>query len=243
MTSNVQTFVSGKKERITGMFNDIANHYDFLNTFMSLGIDKLWRRNSITSLQKYNPQTILDLATGTGELAIEAARQLKPQQITGIDISSSMLRLGKEKINKKGLTEIIRLQEADSEALPFSDNSFDAVMVAFGVRNFENLQVGLREMYRVLKPGGIALILELSIPERPLIRRLYNLYFSRILPFLGRLFAHNYSAYAYLPSSVKSFPSGEAFLDRLKACGFKENKQITYTAGIASVYMAQKLAL
>lgn len=230
---------SGKKEQIAGMFNNIAHRYDFLNHFLSLGIDKLWRRKVMRLLKPHQPKMILDVATGTGDLAI-AALKLNPVKIIGVDISTGMLNIGKEKIERMGFSDKIELQVGDSENLPFSDQQFDAVMVAFGVRNFENLEKGLAEMFRVLKPGGTCLVLEFSKPEYFPVKQLYQFYFNHILPGIGRIFSKDDSAYSYLPESVNEFPSGEAFLKIVKNLGFKNTRQHKVSLGIASIYYLEK---
>lgn len=229
----------GKKEQIAGMFNNIAHRYDFLNHFLSVGIDTLWRKKVVKLLAPGKPSTILDIATGTGDLAITAIR-LHPKQITGIDISAGMLKIGVEKIRQKGLSDIITLQEADSENLPFENESYDAVMVAFGVRNFENLEKGLSEMARVLKTGGKCAILEFSKPETFPIKQLYQFYFLKILPGVGKIFSKDDSAYTYLPESVNEFPSGKSFLTILTKTGFKNPVQYKLSFGIASIYLVEK---
>ena len=176
-----------KKQQVSTMFNNIARYYDFLNHFLSLGIDRRWRRKAIAKLKERNPQKVLDVATGTGDLAIEINKQLQPQSIIGLDISPGMLEIGRKKMEKRGLTEIIELVEGDSENLPFDDNTFDAITVAFGVRNFGNIENGLREMLRVLKPGGQCMILEFSKPKRFPFKQGFNFYFKYILPFIGRI--------------------------------------------------------
>lgn len=230
---------SGKKEQIAGMFNNIAHRYDFLNHFLSLGIDKLWRKKVMRLLKPRNPQLILDVATGTADLAI-AALKLNPIKITGVDISTGMLEIGKEKIAKMGLTDKIELQVGDSENLPFQDQVFDAVIVAFGVRNFENLEKGLAEMYRVLKSGGTCLVLEFSKPEYFPVKQLYQFYFNHILPGIGRIFSKDDSAYSYLPESVNEFPSGDAFLKIVNNLGFINTRQHKLSLGIASIYYLEK---
>lgn len=228
-----------KKNQVAEMFNNIANKYDFLNHFLSMGIDKLWRNKVISLLKKYQPKNILDIATGTGDLAITALK-LKPEKITGIDISTGMLKIGNEKIKKKGLNNIIELLEGDSENIQFADQSFDAAIVAFGVRNFENLQKGLLEIHRVLIPGSAFIVLEFSKPGKFPVKQVYNIYFKNILPFIGKLFSKDNSAYTYLPQSVNAFPEGNAFLEELKKSGFKSAKEQRLSFGIASIYIAEK---
>ena len=226
---------TSKKEQVANMFNAIAHRYDFLNQLLSLGIHKGWRKKSIQLLQSKQPKTILDIATGTADFAIEAMR-LNPEKVTGVDISSGMLELGRKKIEKLGLQTKIELKLADSENLPFEDNTFDAITVGFGVRNFENLEKGIRDMHRVLKPGGKMIILEFSKPRTFGVKQLYTIYFKYITPFIGKIFSKDNSAYRYLPESVKAFPDGEDFLAILRKAGQKETKAISLTFGIASIY-------
>lgn len=230
----------GKKKQVAEMFDNIAHKYDFLNHFLSMNIDKIWRRKSIRLLEKSKPGKILDVATGTGDFAIEINKKLKPEKIIGIDISTGMLKVGEEKVKKKKLSEIIEFLEGDSENIKFPDNSFDAITVAFGVRNFEYLQKGINEMYRVLRPEGEVVVLEFSRPEKFPVKQLYNFYFKRILPTVGRIFSKDMSAYTYLPASVDVFPYGKKFVDKMKEAGFKNVYEKRFTFGISSVYYGQK---
>jgi len=229
----------GKKKQVAEMFDNIAHKYDFLNHFLSMNIDKIWRRKSIKFLSE-NAKNILDVATGTGDFAIQIQKSLKPETIIGIDISTGMLKVGEEKVKKKNLTEIISFQEGDSEDIKFPDNHFDAATVAFGVRNFENLNKGLSEMYRVLKPEGELVVLEFSRPEKFPIKQLYNFYFKNILPTVGRLFSKDTSAYTYLPASVDAFPYGDKFIKKMNDAGFKNTKEKKLTFGISSIYYGKK---
>ncbi len=229
-----------KKQQVSKMFNNISKTYDFLNHFLSLGIDRRWRKKAIAELKDIQPETILDIATGTGDLAIEANKQLQPKKIIGVDISVGMLDVGREKLKKKNLDHIITLDEGDSENLPFQDNSFDAVIVAFGVRNFANVEKGLSEMIRVLRPGGKCVILEFSKPKVFPIKQLYNFYFSAILPGIGRLTSKDKKAYSYLYESVQAFPEGKAFEDLLLKLGLKQTKCTALTMGICSIYSGVK---
>ncbi len=229
----------GKKEQVATMFNSISQKYDFLNHFLSLGIDILWRKKAIKQLKKLQPKDILDIATGTGDFAIEAMA-LKPDKITGVDISEGMLKVGRQKIAHKGLADHIELRLGDSERLQFEDNIFDAVIVAFGVRNFENLFQGLTDMYRVLKTGGQVLVLEFSKPRKFPFKQVYNFYFKHILPIIGKLISKDRSAYQYLPESVQAFPDGNEFLDILKDVGFKQTVCIPLTFGVCSIYTGIK---
>ena len=227
-----------KKKQVTQMFDKIAGSYDFLNHTLSLGMDNIWRKIAIKKLSN-NPATILDIATGTGDFAISASKYTNAT-ITGIDISQGMLDVGVEKINKKGLTDRIQLQLADSENLPFQDNSYDAITAGFGVRNFEDLNKGLSEMYRTLKSGGKVAILEPSEPTHFPLKQFYKLYFHHILPFIGGIISKDKNAYSYLPDSVSAFPSGNNFLTELVKVGFKESKHIPLSFGIVSLYVAIK---
>ncbi len=221
------------------MFNSIAGSYDFLNHFLSMGIDIYWRKKAIRLLKKYSPKKILDVATGTADFAIEAMR-LNPSKIIGIDISEKMLDVGREKIKKLNLEKNIELILAECENTPFKNNFFDAVLVGFGVRNFENLEKGLSEMYRVLNKNGTIIILEFSKPKAFPIKNIFNFYFENILPNIGRLISKDKKAYSYLPKSVEDFPQGKEFLKILEQAGFVDTKQIKLTFGIASIYIGKK---
>ena len=230
---------STKREKVEHMFDSIAPKYDLLNHVLSGGIDKRWRNKLIKLLIKQKLNTILDIATGTADLAIASA-SLQPEKIIGVDISQGMLDIGKIKIKEKKLDALIELIQADSEQLPFADNSFDAITVAFGVRNFEHLLVGLKEMYRVLKPDGTCLILEFSQPQSFIIKYLYRFYSKYILPVVGQLLSKQRSAYVYLPESVKAFPYGDNFLKIYAQAGFSGTKCYPLTFGIASIYEGKK---
>ncbi len=229
-----------KKTQVAEMFDNIAGKYDFLNHFLSLNIDKIWRKKSVKLLKKSSPKIILDTATGTGDFALEIYKQLKPQKITGIDISEGMLNIAEKKIQKRNLSNIIEFQKGDSENLNFPDNYFDAVTAAFGVRNFESLTKGLSEMKRVLKPSGEILILEFSQPEKFPVKQLYQFYSEKILPLLGKLFSQDKSAYTYLPESVNAFPYGKIFKKILEDTGFESVKIKQLAFGISSIYYAVK---
>ena len=228
-----------KKTQVAQMFNSIAGKYDFLNHFLSAGIDIYWRKKAISLLQKSQPKQILDIATGTGDFAIEALK-VNPEKITGIDISDGMLAVGREKLQRKGLASKIELLNGDSENLQFEAGTFDAVTAAFGVRNFENLEKGLSEMNRVLKPGGRVVILEFSKPTAFPMKQGYNFYFKNILPVFGKLISKDQSAYTYLPESVQAFPDGRAFLAILEKVGFKDTQWQSLTFGICSIYTGIK---
>lgn len=221
------------------MFDSIAPSYDLLNRLLSLGIDRGWRTKAIDSLKPVNPKQILDVATGTADLAI-AALKLNPDKVIGVDISEMMLEAGREKIEKLKLEDKIELRKGDSENLRFETNTFDAITVAFGVRNFENLQKGIDEMYRVLKPGGRIAILEFSKPKSFPFKQVYNFYFSNILPLFGRAISNSKNAYTYLPESVKHFPEGKEFTDYLIRAGFTHTNTQLLTFGICSLYTAVK---
>ncbi|MCX6297271.1 MAG: bifunctional demethylmenaquinone methyltransferase/2-methoxy-6-polyprenyl-1,4-benzoquinol methylase UbiE, partial [Bacteroidetes bacterium] len=212
---------TSKKEQVATMFNNIAPKYDFLNQLLSMGIHKGWRRKAVNMLKEVKPKNILDIATGTGDFAIEAMK-LNPNKVVGVDISEGMLKFGVEKINKLGLQNKIELKLGDSESLPFSDNSFDAITVGFGVRNFENLEKGINDIYRVLNKNGMVAILEFSKPRKFPIKQFYNFYFKVITPMVGKIFSKDSSAYTYLPESVNAFPDGEDFLSVLRKAGFKD---------------------
>jgi demethylmenaquinone methyltransferase/2-methoxy-6-polyprenyl-1,4-benzoquinol methylase len=228
-----------KKEQVTEMFDSIAPRYDFLNHFLSMGIDILWRRKAVKMLKPYNPEIVLDIATGTGDFAIEAAK-LEPKEIIGLDISAGMLEVGRKKIAKKGHDALIRMVLGDSEDLPFEDNSIGAITVGFGVRNFENLEKGLSEMLRVLKPGGAAVILEPSVPKRFPMKQLFGLYFRGILPLVGRLVSKDRRAYTYLPESVKAFPNGKEFVSICEKVGYKNCRYQPLSFGICALYLLEK---
>jgi demethylmenaquinone methyltransferase / 2-methoxy-6-polyprenyl-1,4-benzoquinol methylase len=230
---------SAKKQQVAKMFDNISARYDFLNHLLSMGIDKGWRRKAIAMLKPLRPKAILDVATGTGDFAIQAM-ELAPDKITGVDISEGMLEVGRKKIEKLGLSNRIDLKSGDSENLGFPENNFDAVIVAFGVRNFENLEKGLGEIFRVLKPGGMLVVLEFSRPRAFPFRQIYNFYFKAILPKIGQLISKDKSAYTYLPQSVEAFPDGAAFETILKNIGFKDTSCRPVTFGISSIYSARK---
>lgn len=228
-----------KKEQVRNMFDSIAGRYDFLNHFLSLGIDKLWRKRIVKKIAAHQPKSVLDVATGTGDLAIALSKRIDCP-ITGIDISSGMLEIGKTKLIQKKLDQQIKMELADSEQIPFPEQSFDAVMVAFGVRNFGDLHQGLLEMNRVLTNGGMLAVLEFSLPRRFPIKQLYNFYFKNILPTVGRWVSKDKHAYTYLPDSVGKFPDGDDFLEELKKVGFENRAEKRLSFGIASIYTAYK---
>lgn len=229
-----------KKEQVAEMFDKIADKYDFMNRFLSARTDVRWRKKAIKSLKKYHPKNILDIATGTGDMAICACRILERVQITGVDISSQMLEEGRKKIEKLSLTNQIHLQKGDSENLQFNDNHFDAIMSAFGVRNFENLEKGLSEMYRVLKPGGRLCIIEFSKPKPGIIKNFYQYYMRSIAPQIARLFKLDKKAYQYLNKSSNAFPERSQFTKILTTIGFKETNYQALTMGMCCIYTATK---
>ncbi len=230
-----------KKEQVATMFNNISPKYDLLNRVLSLGIDIIWRKKAIKMLQEFKPQSILDVATGTADFAIESL-SINPEKVVGVDISKGMLEYGQKKLDKMGLQDRIELKLGDSEKLPFSDGQFDAVIVAFGVRNFENLEKGLSDIYRVLKKNGTLVVLEFSQPESFPFKQGYNFYFKNILPAVGKMVSKDSSAYTYLPESVQAFPYGEAFTNKLEKVGFKKTQCKSLTFGISSIYLGRKLA-
>lgn len=238
----VRPYGSGesKKAEVERMFDNIAPKYDLLNRVLSLGVDVWWRKRAIAYLKPAQSQEILDVATGTADVAIMAAKILKPAKVVGIDIANQMLDLGRVKIEREKLAHIITLETGDSENLRFGDDSFDAVTVAFGVRNFENLEKGLQEMCRVLRPGGRAVILEFSKPQIFPFKQLYNAYFKYVLPLIGRLTSRDIRAYTYLFESVQAFPEGQDFLNILTKTGYRNPTCERLTLGICSIYSATK---
>jgi demethylmenaquinone methyltransferase/2-methoxy-6-polyprenyl-1,4-benzoquinol methylase len=232
--------VLGKKQQVAGMFDNIAFRYDFLNRFLSAGIDMGWRKKAIRQLKDKQPATLLDVATGTADMAILASGILKPEKITGIDISNGMLELGRKKIQKLGLQNTIELLNGDSETINFGDESFEAVTVAFGVRNFENLEKGLSEIKRVLKPGGKLVVLEFSRPRSAMVKTMYNLYMKKIAPGVGRIFSKNRNAYQYLDESIQHFPEGKNFTAILDKLGYRNTYNKPLSLGICSIYCGEK---
>ena len=230
----------GKKQQVAGMFNDIAFRYDFLNRFLSAGIDVRWRRKAIKQLEKIKPKIILDVATGTADVAIMASGILKAEKITGIDISDGMLEIGRKKIEKLGLANTIELLNGDCETINFNNDSFEAVTVAFGVRNFENLEKGLSEIKRVLKPGGKLVVLEFSKPKSAVVKAMYNLYMKIICPNVGKIFSKNRTAYQYLDESIKKFPEGKNFTAILDNLGYRNTYIKPLSLGICSIYCGEK---
>jgi demethylmenaquinone methyltransferase/2-methoxy-6-polyprenyl-1,4-benzoquinol methylase len=225
----------GKKQHVEAMFDAIAPRYDLLNRLLSGGIDRKWRRAAVALLAEHQPRRILDVATGTADLALEALA-IEPAKVVGVDLSEEMLRIGREKIARLGKADRVTLQRGDAAKLPFSDRQFDAAMVAFGVRNFEDLQAGLKDIRRVLKPGGALVVLEFSQPTRFPIKPLYGFYCRHVLPRIGGVLSRDGGAYRYLPDSIAAFPSGEAFLEELRRAGFSSPAARSMTLGIVSLY-------
>ncbi len=230
-----------RKSQVTQMFNNISDNYDFMNRIMTFGIDVKWRKKVVKMVSAVKPENILDIATGTGDFAIMLA-EIKPKKIVGLDISEGMLTVGKQKVKEKKLDNLIEMVLGDSENLPFEDNSFDAVTVGFGVRNFENLDKGLSEIYRVLRPGGIFVVLETSQPEKFPFKQVYKFHSKYIIPLLGKLFSKDQKAYEYLPESAEAFPYGEAFNNILKKNKFTSVQNYPLMFGAASIYKAYKPA-
>ncbi|MBR6031420.1 MAG: bifunctional demethylmenaquinone methyltransferase/2-methoxy-6-polyprenyl-1,4-benzoquinol methylase UbiE [Bacteroidaceae bacterium] len=229
-----------KQEQIRKMFDRIAPSYDKLNHTLSLGIDRRWRRTAVDALGKFKPQEILDIATGTGDFAMLLAERLKPQHIIGADISEGMMAVGCEKVKEAGLQDVISFQREDCTKLSFPDGTFDAVTSAYGVRNFQDLDAGLREMQRVLRPGGHLLIVELTPPPRFPMKQLFWLYAHVAMPLIGRLISHDNSAYTYLPASMEAFPQAEQMEGILRRAGFAEVQWKRFTFGISTMYLAEK---
>ncbi|APD07361.1 demethylmenaquinone methyltransferase [Flavobacteriaceae bacterium UJ101] len=242
MGTNVKPYKESdksKKEQVAEMFDNISPKYDFLNHFLSMGIDIQWRKKVVKQIQSLQAEKVLDIATGTGDLAIMIAENTKAQ-ITGLDLSAGMLEVGRKKVTEKELQNRIEMIQGDSENLPFEDDTFDAITVSFGVRNFENLEKGLTEINRVLKPGGTFIILEFAQPEKFPMKQLYGFYSKNILPNIGRIFSKDNSAYTYLPESVEAFPYGEKMVKIIKKCGFKSVKNKNLTFGISAIYTSIK---
>lgn len=230
-----------KKEQVEQMFDNIAPTYDRLNHILSFNIDKLWRRRVVRILRKSNPDMVMDMATGTGDLAIAMAHRIKDVRILGIDLSEEMLAVARQKIESEGVSDRIEVKKGDAENLTFVDSeTMDAATVAFGVRNFENLEKGLAEIYRTLRTGGKLIVLEFSIPRNPLVRWVYAQYSHRLLPRIGAMLSKDRQAYDYLPDSVEEFPSPERFAEILRGVGFSDIKARSQSFGIAHIYEATK---
>ena len=230
----------GKSEQVRAMFDNIAPAYDFMNRAMTLGIDRLWRRKAVAMISDPRPRDILDVATGTGDLAMLLARRLDPLSVTGVDLSDNMLEIGRRKISEAGLSDVISFRQADCLNLPFTGNSFDCVTVAYGVRNFADLLAGYCEMYRVLRPGGRLLVIELSTPQGRLVKPLYDIYTRRVIPALGRLVSRDTRAYTYLPESIAAVPQGDAMASIMRSAGFADVLVRPLPFGVCTVYVATK---
>ncbi len=229
-----------KAEQVREMFDAIAPAYDFMNRAMTFGIDKLWRRSAVRLLSDRTHDDILDIATGTGDLAIRLARTLDPVTVVGVDLSEEMIEIGRRKVAAEGLDEIVTLGPGDCMQLPFPDSSFDAVTCAYGVRNFADIEAGYREMYRVLRPGGTVVILELSTPRSGIVRPFYNLYTRHVIPAVGRMVSKDVRAYSYLPESIAAVPQGERMCALLSGAGFTSPRAIPLTLGTCTIYTAEK---
>ncbi len=240
-TETVKPYDSGdKRQQVERMFNSIAHSYDLLNHSLSLGIDRRWRRKAIDALGKFAPQEVLDIATGTGDLAIMQARRNHPRRIVGADISEGMMQVARQKVKKAGLEDIITFRREDCTRMSFPDGSFDAVTSSYGVRNFSDLDAGLREMCRVLRPGGHLLIVELSTPVHFPMKQLFTIYAHVVMPVLGRLISHDDSAYTYLPTSMEAFPQAEEMERILCRNGFSSVRWERFCGGISTMYLATK---
>ena len=229
-----------KREQVETMFNRIAPTYDRLNHMLSLGIDRGWRRKAIDALRPFAPKQMLDIATGTGDFAIQAVQRLQPQSLIGADISEQMMAVGRKKVDEAGLSDIISFQHEDCTDLSFKDDTFDAVTVAYGARNFDNLESGLREMCRVLRPKGHLLLVELTTPPRFPMKQLFWIYAHVVMPLIGRLISHDNSAYTYLPASMAAFPQAEQLTPMLRQCGFSKVQFKRFTFGLSTMYLATK---
>ncbi|MBD5225703.1 MAG: bifunctional demethylmenaquinone methyltransferase/2-methoxy-6-polyprenyl-1,4-benzoquinol methylase UbiE [Bacteroidales bacterium] len=229
-----------KTEQVEEMFDSIAPAYDFMNRAMTMGIDKIWRAKAVAMVRGGAPRRILDVATGTGDLAIKLARAVPEASVTGIDLSEGMLEIGRQKVASAGLADRIALTKADCLDLPFADGSFDAVTVAYGVRNFENLAAGYREMARVLSPGGMLCVVELSVPQGRIVNPLYRLYSGKIIPAVGRPISRDSAAYSYLPASIAAMPQGERMLDIMRGAGLSDAALRALTFGVCTIYTAFK---
>lgn len=229
-----------KCEQVETMFNNIAPTYDRLNHTLSLGIDRRWRRKAVDALKPFRPSTILDIATGTGDFAILAALRLAPDRIIGVDISEGMMEVGRQKVKEAGLDTVISFAKDDSTDLSFDDSTFDAVTVAYGARNFDDLEAGLREMCRVLKPGGHLMLVELTTPPRFPMKQLFKVYAHTVMPFIGRIISHDDSAYTYLPHSMEAFPQAEQLVPLMRQSGFSAVNFKRFTFGLSTMYLATK---
>ncbi len=229
-----------KTEQVRDMFDSIAPAYDFMNRAMTFGVDKWWRSVAVNMICKENPATILDIATGTADLAIKLADKIKTVRVTGVDLSSNMIEIGRQKVAQRNLSDRIDLMTADCLNLPYADNSFDCITVAYGVRNFEHLDKGYAEMFRVMKPGGMLVVIELSTPTNPVVKPFYRLYTKHIIPLAGKLVSKDVRAYSYLPESIAAVPQGDNMLSLIKGAGFNDAHFKTLTFGTCSIYTAKK---
>lgn len=237
----IKPYNSGEKaQQVEQMFNNIAPTYDRLNHTLSLGIDRRWRRKAVDALKPFRPSTILDIATGTGDFAILAARRLAPDRIIGVDISEGMMEVGRQKVKEAALDTVISFAKDDSTDLSFDDSTFDAVTVAYGARNFDDLEAGLREMCRVLKPGGHLMLVELTTPPRFPMKQLFKVYAHTVMPFIGRIISHDDSAYTYLPHSMEAFPQAEQLVPLMRQSGFSAVNFKRFTFGLSTMYLATK---
>ncbi|MGM9843309.1 MAG: bifunctional demethylmenaquinone methyltransferase/2-methoxy-6-polyprenyl-1,4-benzoquinol methylase UbiE [Muribaculaceae bacterium] len=229
-----------KTEQVRDMFDSIAPAYDFMNRAMTFGIDKLWRRRAVKMIANYAPKHILDIATGTADLAIRLAQSLKPSSVVGVDLSQQMLEIGRKKVAEAGLSDVVTLSQADCMALPFDDGVFDCITVAYGVRNFEHLLQGYEEMHRVMKPGGVLCVIELSTPTSPFVKPFYKAYTKWIIPAAGRVVSKDVRAYSYLPESIAAVPQGEKMLELMRLAGFSDCRHESQTFGTCTIYIAIK---
>lgn len=228
-----------KEQQVEQMFDSIAPAYDFMNRAMTLGIDRLWRRKAVGMLRASEPKKVLDVATGTGDLAILLARKLPQAEVIGVDLSSGMIKVGQEKIARKQLSDRVSLQVGDCLALPFDNAAFDCITVAYGVRNFADLEAGYREMRRVLRQGGKLCVIELSTPTNPIIKPLYNFYTKHVIPFVGRMVSKDTRAYSYLPESIAAVPQRESMCELMRRAGFSEARYRSLTFGVCTIYIAE----
>lgn len=243
LVENITPYGDGsgdKTAQVREMFDTIAPAYDFMNRAMSFGIDRIWRAQAVRLLRAEPHDDIIDVATGTGDFAILLARRLDPITVTGVDLSDGMLEIGRMKVEREGLQDVVTLGQGDCLALPYTDGAFDAVTCAYGVRNFADLAAGYREMLRVLRPGGTVVILELSTPKSPVIRPLYNLYAHHVIPLMGRIVAKDVKAYSYLPESIAAVPQGDEMLSIMLGAGFVSARAIPLTFGTCTIYIAKK---
>lgn len=232
--------LSGKGQQVEKMFDSIAPAYDLMNHAMTLGIDKLWRRKAVKMIRRHGATKILDVATGTGDLALMMARRLDPISVIGVDLSAKMIEIGRRKVTAAGLGDVVKMTVGDCLDLAYPDETFDCVTVAYGVRNFEDLERGYSEMFRVLQPGGMICVIELSTPSSPIVRPLYSVYSNKVIPAVGRIVSRDASAYTYLPRSIAAVPQGEQMLEIIRNAGFVNAEFRTLTLGVCTIYSAVK---